>query len=160
MISLDYWAIICNIINIIILFLLLKKFLFKPVTQIMEKRRDLIENSLSKAEQREQDANALHERYENELQQSRSTADEIIGRAKDKAQNEYDKIIAEAKAEAEKYLETAKKDFEIEKRHEMEKMQESIVEIAILAAIKASEESIDKEKSKKLLEELVMKAGA
>lgn len=160
MLSLDYWTIIFSFINIIVLFIVLKIFLFKPVMGIMEKRKQAIESTIANAEEQEQDAFALHEKYENEILESKSKADDIIAKAKGRAQNEYNKILSDARIDADKVIETARKDFEVQKEKELRSMRESIVDIAILAAMKASEESIDEEKSKKLLEELVMKAGA
>ena len=45
MLNLD-WSIIWNIVNILVLFLLLKIFLFKPITKMMESRTAEIENNL------------------------------------------------------------------------------------------------------------------
>lgn len=159
MLSLDY-TIIYTIINIIVLFLLLKKFLFKPVTEIMEKRQQDIENSISIAKEKEESAIELQQKYENELKLSKIKAEELISTAKNKAQIEYEKIVNEASYEAQKVTQIATNNIEILKKKEMERLQESIVDIALAVAIKASEESIDQQKSKKMLDELVMKAGA
>lgn len=159
MLSLD-GTLIWTIVNIIVLFILLRIFLFKPVTNIMEKRRLEIENSINHANEKEQSAIELHQKYEEDLKSSKSKADDLVIEAKKKAQNEYDKIVIEARTEAARVLETANKNIEMLKRREIQKVQESIVDIALAAAVKASEDSIDEQKSKKLLEELVMKAGA
>ena len=52
-------SVIYNIINIIVLFLLLRKFLFKPVTDIMEKRKSLIEEALKDADNSKNEAAEL-----------------------------------------------------------------------------------------------------
>ncbi|SHI98586.1 F0F1 ATP synthase subunit B [Parasporobacterium paucivorans] len=159
MLSLDL-TFLWTIIDLIILFLILKKFLFKPLLAVIEKRKSLIDDSLSSAEEKEASAFALQEKYEYELNVSKVKSDELINESREKAQKEYERILAEAKLEAARIMETAGKNIEMQKKSEFEKMQSSIVDIAAAIAMKASEESIDEEKSRKLLKELLMKAGA
>jgi F-type H+-transporting ATPase subunit b len=160
MLSIDPWYVLWSIINVIVLFLVLKKFLYKPVLRMMDKRQNQIDTAIDTAEKNEAQALALKEKYENELQMSKNKAEEIIKESRIKAQNEYERILKEAKEEAENVILAAGKSIELQKKQEFEKMQEALVDIAIAAAVKATEESIDKEKSRKMLEQLVMKAGA
>lgn len=158
MLALDL-NILWTFINIIVLFLLLKKFLFKPIAGIMEKREQLIKTSLDNARDKENEALSLRGNYENEIKESKNKAEEIINEARKKAKIEYDRIIDEAKLETSRVYKTAEKNMELQRQKEMEEMQNSIVDLAVAIAKKASQESIDEEKSKKILLELVMKAG-
>ena len=67
MLSLD-WSIIWNIVNILVLFLLLKHFLFKPITEMMESRTAEIENNLKDAEEQKQKAQDLTAQYQQKLE--------------------------------------------------------------------------------------------
>ena len=80
--------ILWTILNIFILFLFLKKFLFKPVTAMMEKRTATIENSLEKAKQEEVAANKLLKEYEQKIVSAKQEADAIIAQAKLSAEAE------------------------------------------------------------------------
>lgn len=159
MLSLD-WNILWTFINLIILFLILKKFLFKPITKIMNERQRQIEASFADAQKQQREANEMHVRYETEIASTKIKAEDIIKDAKEKAKSEYNRIITEAGKEADKLTETARKNLEIQKKKEFEEIQNSLIDVAFSVAMKASAESIDENKSKKLLEELVMKAGA
>ena len=70
MLELD-WDIVWTIVNLLILFLLLKHFLFKPITQMMESRTAEIENNLKDAEEQKQKAQQLNTQYEEQLQGAR-----------------------------------------------------------------------------------------
>ena len=62
MLNLD-WNIVWTIVNILVLFLLLKHFLFKPITEMMESRTAEIENNLKDAEDQKQKASELTAQY-------------------------------------------------------------------------------------------------
>ena len=73
MLELD-WDIVWTIVNLLILFLLLKHFLFKPITQMMESRTAEIENNLKDAEEQKQKAQQLNTQYEEQLQGAQAQA--------------------------------------------------------------------------------------
>ena len=86
MLELD-WDIVWTIVNLLILFLLLKHFLFKPITQMMESRTAEIENNLKDAEEQKQKAQQLNTQYEEQLQGAQAQAAQIISDAKAQGQN-------------------------------------------------------------------------
>lgn len=61
------WNIIWTVVNLIILFILLRIFLFKPVLGMLEKRRQTIESSLNEADKKNTEAGELKARYEDSL---------------------------------------------------------------------------------------------
>ena len=66
-VSIDTWTMIFTWANLLILFLLLKKFLFKPVTKILDERAEEIENSYKQAEETNDKAISLKSEYEEKL---------------------------------------------------------------------------------------------
>ena len=99
MLELD-WDIVWTIVNLLILFLLLKHFLFKPITQMMESRTAEIENNLKDAEEQKQKAQQLNTQYEEQLQGAQAQAAQIISDAKAQGQKEYSSILKTAQADA------------------------------------------------------------
>lgn len=63
MLKLD-WNLLFTLINLIVFYFLMRKFLIKPITNIMEERKKLIENGLSQARQNQDEALKLKEQYE------------------------------------------------------------------------------------------------
>lgn len=81
-----------TIINLLVLYLLMKKFLFGPVVAVMEKRKAMIEEQFANAAAAEKNANELKSQYEDTLKTANADADNIIQEAKTTAKTEYDRI--------------------------------------------------------------------
>ena len=85
-----------TIINLLVLYLLMKKFLFGPVVAVMEKRKAMIEEQFANAAAAEKNANELKSQYEDTLKTANADADNIIQEAKTTAKTEYDRIVSDA----------------------------------------------------------------
>ena len=85
LVSIAPWTMIFQILNLLLLTVLFKKFLFKPVTEILDKRKSEIENHYSEAEKAENDAKTLKQGYEAKMAGARQEADQVIKTATDSA---------------------------------------------------------------------------
>ncbi len=151
--------ILWTILNIFILFLFLKKFLFKPVTAMMEKRTATIENSLEKAKQEEVAANKLLKEYEKKIVSAKQEADAIIAQAKLSAEAEYHRIMGEAHLEQEQLLKETRKSMELEHQKNLQQAQEEIAAIAILATSKIIGRNVDETTNRQLFGDLIKEVG-
>ena len=84
-ISIAPWTIIFQILNLLLLMVLFKKYLFKPVTEILEKRQAEIEGHYQEAQQAETDAKAMKADYESKMAGARQEADRVIKTATESA---------------------------------------------------------------------------
>ena len=100
--SINVWHILMAIGNLLILVLILKKFLFKPVQNIIRQREEEVEKVYSDADKALSDANAEKELYKKKLDDAKAEADSLIKTASDRAKAESSEIISGAKAEAER----------------------------------------------------------
>ncbi|HJC48770.1 MAG TPA: F0F1 ATP synthase subunit B [Candidatus Lachnoclostridium pullistercoris] len=125
-----------TIINLIILYVLLKKFLIKPVTSIMEQRKALIEGSLENARKREAESEELKKRYEEALKDADGQAEQILEKAKSDAKAQSERMMKEADDQAKKVLENARKAAEKEREDALSGARTEIGELAVLAAKK------------------------
>ena len=102
-VSIDTWTMIFTWANLLILFLLLKKFLFKPVTKILDERAEEIENSYKQAEETNDKALSLKSEYEEKLLSAKNEANEKVRYIMEKSQKqiEQDKqnAVTDAKRE-------------------------------------------------------------
>lgn len=145
MLSLNLSSIIFTVINLLVLVYFVHRFLFKPVRAALKARQDELDTSYREAEEANTKARDLKQQYEDSMAkidterqekleavrlQASSEYDEIIGNAREKA----DKIIAEAKIEAQRQAE--------QKQHEME---EEVATLVAKAAYKiaASKDSVE-----------------
>ena len=88
-----------TVVNLLILFILLRIFLFKPVLGMIEKRKAAIEGTLSDADQKNAAAQALKQQYESSLKDAKQESFQIVSDAKDRAQVQYNQIIDKANAD-------------------------------------------------------------
>ncbi|MDR2663363.1 MAG: F0F1 ATP synthase subunit B [Treponema sp.] len=106
---------IITIVNLVILFLILRKLLFKPVTKLMEDRTRRINDRIVQAEKDRQSARQLQEQFESRLTTAEGEAEAIIRAAREQAETEAGRITAGAKAEAERITAAARSRMETER---------------------------------------------
>ena len=93
---------IINIINIIVLFVIVKSLAYKPVKNFLDARKARIDESLKNAENKNAEADALKAQYEDALKQSKQESDKIIGEAELSAQKRAADITEKARKDAER----------------------------------------------------------
>ncbi len=158
MLSLD-WSIIWNIVNILVLFLLLKHFLFKPITEMMESRTAEIENNLKDAEEQKQKAQDLTAQYQQKLEGAKAEAAQIVSDARQQGQKEYDALLKTAAQDARKEQERSRADMEREREEMLRGVQENVTELVLLTASKLSQKELDEESDRKLVDAFLSEAG-
>jgi F-type H+-transporting ATPase subunit b len=103
-------------INIAVLYFILRKLLFKPVTLFMENRTLKIRGELEQASREKAQAEALRESYEAQLRKVDEEADKLLREAREAAQEQASAIVVEGKAEAARLIENARLQIEEERR--------------------------------------------
>ena len=107
------WNVVFTIINLIVLYLGLRKFLIGPVTNVMEQRKQMIEGQIADANKLKAEAGDLKKQYEGMLAQAHEESAELLEKTRKSAQAEYENRINVADAEAEKIIENAHNFFNI-----------------------------------------------
>lgn len=158
MLRLD-WNLLFNIINLIVLYLLMKKFLIKPVTSIMEQRKALIQQQLANAKDAEKAAGDLKCQYEERLQTSREESGKIVDQARQEAKREYNRIVEDADSRAGKILEDARKTAELESEKTLRDARTQIAGLAMAAAAKVVGETGSSMSDSRLFDQFLAKAG-
>ena len=131
-------SLVYNIINLIVLCLLLKHFLIKPVLGVMDKRQAMINEGLENVKSTKEEADALKSQYEAALKDARTESGRIVEEARGRAQKEYDRIVAEDDQKAAEDLLKARKSLEAERVKTMEELRGRIAEVALCAARQVS----------------------
>ena len=145
-----------TIINVIILYLLLKKFLIKPVTAIMDKREQMVKQGLEGARAQ---AKELKVKYEEALASAKEESLQLVEKARGNAQVEYDRILGEADEQAKKIKEAARKDVELDREKAMKEMQSEVAGLALTAVSRILQEGTDPQSDGALYEQFLKKAG-
>ncbi len=153
------WNIIWTFINVLVLYLLMKRFLFKPVTAIMQKRAALIAQQMQQAEAGNREAEALKQQYTAALEQANTERAEILRDAREKGRAEAERILQQAKQEAMRTAQSAEQALEQEKARAAEALRCEVADFAVAAAMKVAE-NMDEAASRKLVDRFITEAGA
>ncbi len=154
-VTIDFWTMVFTWLNFIILFLLLRHFLFKPVNRILSKRAEEIENTYKIAETAQQDAELAREKYENRLNEAKTEADGIIQSAVSRARERSDSIISEAQENARHISEKSQKQIELDRQNAMKEARQDIAGMAVDVAEKLISERLDSSADEKLIESII-----
>lgn len=153
------WPMLFQLVNTFILYMFLRRFLFKPVTEFMQKRESEIKNNLDSAERKNQEADQLMADYKEKIKNAEFEGKEIIRHAAAKAEGKSSDILRAAEEHAEELKRNAQKDIEREKARAMHHIKDEISSLAILAATKIIEEDLSDEKHRIVAEKYIDEVG-
>lgn len=158
-ISIDAWTIIFQICNLLILFLLVRKFLWKRVMAVLDKRQAEIDGIYDAAGKDREAAAQMKQEYTEKMSGAREEADRLVRNAVDTAQNRGDAIVKEAQAEAAHMKQKAESEIEQEKRKAYSELVGEISGMAADIAGRMVEREINAEDHRELVEEFIKSAG-
>jgi len=153
------WTFAFQIINTIILYLILKKLLFKPVTEFMQSRTDGITASLEEAESTTEKANELKAQYESKIKASEDEGRQIIREASIRADKRAEEIIKTAEDESDSIKKRAQIEIEREKEKAINSLKNEIATIAVMAASKVIEKDLDAETHESFVKQFIDEVG-
>lgn len=157
--SVNVWHILMAIGNLLILVLILKKFLFKPVQNIMKQREEEISTTYSKADMALKNAESEKELYQKKLDLAKAEADELIETASKRAKAESAEIIATAKEEAAIRRKRADEDIELSRQKAAEELKGTVSEMVIELASEVVGREIDSKAHQELIDQAIKSLG-
>lgn len=153
------WNIIWTFVDLIVLYVLMKKFLFARVKKVLDQRQEMIQGQMDHAKEQEALANQnlqqAQETVENATKEAREKAQRILEAASKKEKEQ----LQASEEEAKRILISSRKQAEQERKKLLADTQDEMVTIAMLAARKAVGNNINEEKEKALFEDLLKKVG-
>lgn len=154
-ISVNLWQILVSLINLVILFLLVKKFLYKPTQRMLAKRQSTIDGEYSAAQEAKDKALADQAAYEEKLKNAKQEADDIIKSAVDVANERQQEIVDEAKVKAQGIVRQAQSDAELEMKKAEHGIKKEIVDVSALLTEKMLEREINADDHKGLIDSFI-----
>lgn len=153
--SIDVGSIVFTLINTLILFLVLKHFLFGRVNKVLEDRQIEVSNTYKDADETKEKANQLQVKYTQLMASAKDESAEIVQSAIKKAQTRSDEIVSNAKGEAQHIIERANIETEREMKKAKAELQDEISEMAILMAEKVVEREINRADHEKFINDFI-----
>lgn len=158
MLRLDF-NLVWNIVNVIVLYLLLKHFLLKPVMDIMNKRQSMIDQSIANARLSESRACELKNQYEEKMAASDEEGKRLMEEAKAEAKTVQERMIKEAGIEADRIIENARRTADADQEKAMREAEAQIANLVIAAAAKVVQGEMNDKKNQALYDQYIAEAG-
>ena len=158
-ISIAPWTMILQLINLLLLMVAFKKYLFKPVTEILEKRRAEIEGHYEEAEKAETAAKTMKADYESKMAGAREEADRVIKTATDSANAMSRGIVEDARAQAAQMKRRAESEIEMERRKAFDEVKGELSGIALDIAEQVIDREVKEKDHETFIEEFIKNVG-
>lgn len=153
------WSFVFQIINTIVLFLILKKILFKPVREYMLARQKGIEDSINEADSINEEARAFKQKYEKKLEDIKEEGREIIKDARQRADEQAKEIIREANDKASRMIKHAEEEIERENVKAMNELKDEVASLAFITAEKILKQKLDKKDHEQMVKNFIEEVG-
>lgn len=155
MLRLDF-NLVFTVLNILIWYVLIRKFLFKPINDIISKREEAISSRYAEAQKLKEEAQAEKDKsvqYQNQIE---SETAKVMAQAQLDARKEFDQIVSDAHKKAGQIIDNSKKEAALQKEKVMNKAEQEIRGMILDAAIKSMQSEHNDEA---LYDEFLTKAG-
>lgn len=146
------------IINFIVLLVLLRLFLYKPVLKMLDERARRTQEAMDLAEATKKEYEQAKIEVQRQIDQGRQEAQALIRQALQTGERLKEESREEATKQAQAMIDRTRAELESEREKIVDHLRKEFVEIAIAAAEKVIQESLDKEKHRKLIEETLQQS--
>lgn len=158
-ISVNIWSILISLVNLLILFLILKKFLFKPVKKVMEERQSQVTAIYADAENDRKAAADMKQEYESRMAAAREEADGLVRNAVQTAQRKSDSIIADANQQAAHLKQKAENEIQLEKKQMLSDVKAEISDLAVSIASRIMERDVNAKDHADFVDQFIQNVG-
>ena len=158
MINIDH-ELIFMLINVLVLYLLMRRYLFKPMGNFLENRRQEIKTNLETAEEKKKEAEELRASYEEKLENATEEAQQIIKEARIRGDELKTQAKQEAKEEADHMINKAKEEIQMERNKAIASLKDEVANMTVSVASKIVEEDLDDEKHRELVKKYLTEVG-
>ena len=159
LITLDGWTFLAQICNLMIQLVIFKKFLLKPIKQVIADRKAKADSEIADAQKLRTEAEAMKAEYEQNLQNARTEANQIVTAAQKTATARSEEIVGEARAQAAALKQKAEADIAQERKKAVNEVKDAIGGIAMEIASKVVEREISEKDHKDLIDEFIKNVG-
>jgi len=150
-------GLLTQVISFLFLFLLLRAVLYRPLLRMMDERSAKIKESLETAEQTRQEAQLSREEMKKQIDEARAEGQAMIDRAREVADRFREDELAKAREEINKEKAKAEANIQLERDSAIEELRRQFAGMAIAAAEKVVERSLDGDTHQELIESVLAK---
>ena len=152
------WTSLMIVINLLILYIILKKYFWEKIRQFMLDRENAVRDAFDSAEAMNKRADEKMRNYSARIANVEEEGREIIRQAKQQADAQAQDILAEAREQASEMIAKAEKNIELKKAKAMEEMRQEIGTLALMAAEKIVGREIDAVGQEAIIDDVINQA--
>ena len=152
-------TIVFTIVNLLVLYGFLRKFLFGRVNAVLEQREKLIREQVESAEAGQARARELQSQYEQKLSGAQAEAEKILADARTQAQKAYDDQMAQAQEASRRIRAEAEARIAAKEQEMLRGVRQEVAQLAVLAASQVAGKNLDRETDRAMVEEFLSEAG-
>jgi F-type H+-transporting ATPase subunit b len=131
----------------------LSKVAFPRIQEALDKRANLIRDSIDEAEKTRQEADQILAEYRGRLKEAREQADDIIARARKTAETTTAEAADQGREKREELLAAARRDIDAETRRSLERIRKEVADLTVLTTEEVPRKSLDAQDQKRLIDE-------
>ena len=158
-VGVDFWTALFVLLNTLTIFIVARKYLFKPVMKIIQDRQQEIDDMYSKAGQAKEQAALLRSEYEQKLDQAQQMVEKTVKEAVARGQSREEEIIRQANEQAAAILDKASSDIAQEKKKAINEAKDEISVIALAIAGKVVGRELDAQDQSRLVDSFIEELG-
>jgi len=153
LVSPDVGLMIWTLLAFLITFFLLRKLAFPRISEALEKRQHLIEESIDTAQRTKAEADEILAEYRERLKEARAQAEEIVARARKAGEATERQSLEDAKASREELLEQTRRDIEAETRRAIQEIRKEVADLTVAATERVTRKTLNEDDQRRLVEE-------
>lgn len=159
LITLDGWTFLAQVCNLMIQLVIFKKLLLNPVKKVIAERKAKADSQIADAEKLRTEAEAMKAEYEQNLQNARTEANQIVAAAQKTAAARSEELLGEARAQAAALKQKAEADIAQERKKAVNEVKDEIGGMAMEIASKVVEREIKEADHQDLIDEFIKNVG-
>ena len=159
LITLDGWTFVAQICNLMIQLVIFKKLLLNPVKKVIAERKAKADSQIADAQKLRTEAEAMKAEYEQNLQNARTEANQIVAAAQKTATARSEELLGEARAQAAALKQKAEADIAQERKKAVNEVKDEIGGMAMEIASKVVEREIREADHQDLIDEFIKNVG-
>ena len=159
LITLDGWTFLAQICNLMIQLVIFKKLLLNTVKKVIAERKAKADSQIADAEKLRTEAEAMKAEYEQNLQNARTEANQIVAAAQKTATARSEELLGEARAQAAALKQKAEADIAQERKKAVNEVKDEIGGMAMEIASKVVEREIKEADHQDLIDEFIKNVG-
>lgn len=157
--EIDFFRIGLHILNVLVMFVVLRLLIYKPVLKFMKKREHAFSDKIDELDTREKELIQQQEQYEQMMADAQSETAVLIAKSNEMAKEHSNEILNNAKEQAKDMIVRAKKEIDAEKAQARLDIRADITEMGVKIAQKVLEREISTEDSRKIIDAFFERMG-